>query len=221
GSRLSQGIQLQSSDWPNLSSVVPIRAINQVRPPSSFWAMGILQNPGRFSSQLRNALASKPFDVWSIPESDADPQDEDCSYDMEPQSYAGDSYVPMDEDAGDGAEADWAMETQSADDHDPEAVPDGAVDAPVSIGKCVSCLRDLDGRVLSVEHQFEKQNLWNDDMARGMKTMQGGYQDISVLREESAMLKKEVAMLRGQLNSLSKGSPATVRRPGRPRRDAE
>lgn len=102
--------------------------------------MGILQNP--FSRQLRTALASKPFDVWSIPESDALAQDEDCSYDMETQSYGGESYVPMDEDAGDGAEADWAMETQSADDHDPEAVPDGAVDAPVSIDKCVSCLKE-------------------------------------------------------------------------------
>lgn len=103
--------------------------------------MGILQNPGSFSSQLRNALASKPFDVWSIPESDAVAQDEDCSYDMETQSYAGESYVPMDEDAGDGAE-DWAMETQSVDDDGPEAEPEGAVDAPVSLGKCVSCLRE-------------------------------------------------------------------------------
>jgi hypothetical protein len=109
--------------------------------------MGILQDPGRFSSQLRKALASKPFDVWSIPESDVAPQDEDCFYDMETQSYAGESYVPMDEDAGDGdagdgAEADWAMEIQSSDDHSPGAEPDGAVDAPVSLGKCVSCLRE-------------------------------------------------------------------------------
>ncbi|KAJ5142507.1 uncharacterized protein N7515_001294 [Penicillium bovifimosum] len=104
--------------------------------------MGILQNPGRFSSQLRNALASKPFEVWSNPESDGDPQDRDRSDDMETESYAEESYVAMDGDAGDGVEADWAMETQSADDHDPEAVPDGAVDAPVSIGKCVSCLRE-------------------------------------------------------------------------------
>lgn len=73
-----------------------------------------------------------------------------------------------------------------------------------------------------MEDQWEKLNKWNDEMARGMKTMQGGYQEISVLREESAMLKKEVAMLRGQPNSLSKGSPVTGRRtPGRPRRDAE
>lgn len=69
-----------------------------------------------------------------------------------------------------------------------------------------------------MEHQFEKQNLWNDDMARGMKTMQGGYQEISALREESDLLKKEVAMLRDQLNSLSKSSPVTRRRPGRPKR---
>jgi polyhydroxyalkanoate synthesis regulator phasin len=66
----------------------------------------------------------------------------------------------------------------------------------------------------SVEHQFEKQNLWNDDMAQGMETMQGGYQEISALREEVARLREEV-------KSLSKGSPVTVRRPGRPRRAAE
>lgn len=114
--------------------------------------MGVLQNPGRFSSQLRNALASKPFDVWSIPESEALAQDEDCSYDMETQSFAGESYAPMDEDegggeagdgeAGDGAEADWAMETESADDHGAEAEPDGVCDAPVSIGKCLRCLKE-------------------------------------------------------------------------------
>jgi hypothetical protein len=104
--------------------------------------MDVLQNPGRFSSQLRNALASKPFDIWSIPESVALPQDEDCPYDMEIQPYTGESYMPMDEDTGDGAEADWDIETQSAVDHGSEAVPDGKVDAPVSIGKCVRCLRE-------------------------------------------------------------------------------
>lgn len=103
--------------------------------------MSVLQNPGRFSSQLRNALASKPFDVWSIPGSDSVPQDEDCSYGIEAQSNATESYVPMDEEVGDGVEADWAIEAQSADDHDPEAVAHRSGDAPISIDKCVSCLR--------------------------------------------------------------------------------
>ncbi|KAJ5346983.1 uncharacterized protein N7506_000236 [Penicillium brevicompactum] len=148
--------------------------------------MDIVQNP--FSRQLRTALASKPFDIWSIPGSDPLAQDEDCSYDMETQSCAGESYAPMDEDEGDGdagdrSDADWAMETQSADDHGPAADPNETFDAPVSIDS-------LDKRVRSMERQLEKQNPWNDDMARGMKTMQGGYQEVSMLREESAMLKK-------------------------------
>ena len=110
--------------------------------------MGIPQNPGssenhgRFSSQLRDALASKPSDIWSIPGSVADPQDEDCPYDMETQSYAGESYVPMDEDTGDGAEADWGMETQSVADHDPEAVLDLGAEQPLSMDKCVGCLKE-------------------------------------------------------------------------------
>ncbi|KAJ5593587.1 hypothetical protein N7537_010491 [Penicillium hordei] len=178
--------------------------------------MGILQksgsceNPGRFSSQLRYALASKlpkPFDVWSIPESVAI-QEEDCPYDMETQSYAGECHVPMDEDTGDGADGDWAMETQSVADDGPEAVQSGEADAPVSIG-------NLDRRARYVEIQLDEQNRWNDEIVRGMETIQGTYQEISALKEE-------VAILKDQLNSLSKDSPGTGRRPGRPpRRVAE
>ncbi|KAJ5593604.1 hypothetical protein N7537_010508 [Penicillium hordei] len=185
--------------------------------------MGILQNPGscenpgRFSSQLRDALASKlpkPFDVWSIPESVAI-QEEDCPYDLETRSYAGESHVPMDEDTGDGAEGDWAMDTQSVADDGPEAVHSGEADAPVSIGKCVRCLKDLDRRARYVEIQLDEQNRWNDEIVRGMETIQGAFQEISALKEE-------VAMLKDQLNSLSKDSPGTGRRPGRPpRRVAE
>lgn len=107
--------------------------------------MDIVQNP--FSRQLRTALASKPFDVWSIPGSDPLAQDEDCSYDMKTQSCAGESYAPMEEDegdgdAGDGADADWAMETQSADDHGPAVDPNDTFDDPVSIDKCVRCLNE-------------------------------------------------------------------------------
>ena len=93
---------------------------------------------GRFSSQLRDVLASRPrksFDVWSIPESVAAPQDEDCPYDMETQSYAGESQVPIDAGTGDEAEPDWIMETQSVADHGTEAVHDVETDTPVSIGK--------------------------------------------------------------------------------------
>lgn len=115
--------------------------------------MGILrhpvssENPSRFSNQLRNVLASKrahasnPFDVWSIPDSVAVPQDEDCPYDMDTQSDAGESHVPMDEDTGDGAEAYWAMETQSVADHGPEAVVDQRPEQPLSMDKCVKCLK--------------------------------------------------------------------------------
>ncbi|KAJ5454986.1 hypothetical protein N7530_012755 [Penicillium desertorum] len=194
--------------------------------------MGILQNPGscenpgRFSSQLRGALASKlpkPFDVWSIPESVAI-QEEDCPYDLETRSYAGESHVPMDEDTGDGAEGDWAMETQSVADDGPEAVHSGEADAPVSIGKPPSSV----GARLAKENryllqygyangnfQLDEQNRWNDEIVRGMETIQGAYQEISALKEE-------VAMLKDQMNSLSKDSPGTGRKPGRPpRRMAE
>ncbi|KAJ5483150.1 hypothetical protein N7530_002396 [Penicillium desertorum] len=204
--------------------------------------MGILQNPGscenpgRFSSQLRDALASKlpkPFDLWSIPESVAI-QEEDCPYDMETQSYAGESHVPMDEDTGDGAEGDWAMETQSVADDGPEAVHSGEADAPVSIGKCVRCLKEPPSSVSArlarkletcsnmdmlmeisryVEIQLDEQNRWNDEIVRGMETIQGAFQEISALKEE-------VSMLKDQLNSLSKDSPGTGRRPGRPPRRA-
>jgi hypothetical protein len=111
--------------------------------------MGILQHPGsgenlgRFSSQLRDALASKstkPFDVWSVPESAADPQDEDCPYEMESQSYAEESHMPMDEDMEDEADADWAAETKSVADRVPEAVHHGETGSPVSMGKCLRCL---------------------------------------------------------------------------------
>ena len=110
--------------------------------------MGILQHPGsgenlgRFSSQLRNALASKakPFDLWSIPESAAGAQDEDCPYEMESQTYAEESHMPMDEDMEYEADADWAAETKSVADHVPEAVHDGETGSPVSMGKCLRCL---------------------------------------------------------------------------------
>ncbi|OQD75562.1 hypothetical protein PENANT_c093G08111 [Penicillium antarcticum] len=184
--------------------------------------MGILQHPGsgedlgRFSSQLRDALASKakPFDLWSIPESAAGPQDEDCPYDMESQSYEGESHMPMDEDMEYEADAGWAVETKSVADHVPEGVHYGETGSPVSIGKCLRCLGDLNARVLSIEEQLEKQNFWNDDMGRGVESMQGGYQEISALREEVATLKE-------QLNALGRGSPGSGRKPGRPRRVAQ
>jgi hypothetical protein len=111
--------------------------------------MGILQHPGsgenlgRFSSQLRDALASKstkPFDLWSVPESAAGPQDEDCPYEMESQSYEGESHMPMDEDVEDEADADWAVETKIVADHVPETEHYGETGSPVSMGKCLRCL---------------------------------------------------------------------------------
>ncbi|KAJ5766671.1 uncharacterized protein N7511_004287 [Penicillium nucicola] len=184
--------------------------------------MGLFQQPGpgenlgRFSSQLRDALASKakPFDLWSIPESAAGPQDEDCPYEMESQSYAGESHVPMDEDIDYDADAGWAAETKSVADHVPEVVHHGETGAPVSMAKCLRCLGDLNARVQSIEEQLEKQNFWNDDMGRGVESMQAGYQEISALREE-------VATLKDQVNSLCRDSPGTGRKPGRPRRVAQ
>jgi hypothetical protein len=61
---------------------------------------------------------------------------------MESQSYAGESHVPMDEDMEDGADADWAMETQSVTDHVPETVRYGETGSPVSMGKCLKCLEE-------------------------------------------------------------------------------
>ncbi|OQE11177.1 hypothetical protein PENFLA_c079G02192 [Penicillium flavigenum] len=90
----------------------------------------------------------------------------------------------------------------------PEAVHSGEADAPVSI-----C--NLDRRARYVEIQLDEQNRWNDGIVQGMETIQGAYQEISALKEEVAMLKDE-------MNSLSKDSPGTGRRPGRPpRRVAE
>ncbi|KAJ5593468.1 hypothetical protein N7537_010372 [Penicillium hordei] len=196
---------------------------------------GSCGNPGRFSSQLRDALASKlpkPSDVWSIPESIAI-QEEDCPYDMETQSYAGENHVPMDEDTGDGAEGDWDMEAQSAADDGPEAVHSGEADVPVLIGKCSKEPPSSVGARLArkletcsnvdmlmeisryVEIQLDEQNRWNDEIVRGMETIQRACQEISAL-------KAELAMLKDQMNSLSKDSPGTGRRPGRPpRRVAE
>ncbi|KAJ6019372.1 hypothetical protein N7522_001439 [Penicillium canescens] len=184
--------------------------------------MGILQHPssgenrGRFSSQLRDALASKakPFDLWSIPESAAGPQDEDCPYEMESPSYTRERHMPMDEDMEDEADADWAAETSSVADRVPEAVHHGETGSPVSLRKCLRCLGDLNARVLSIEEQLEKQNFWNDNMGRGVESMQGGYQELSALREEVATLKE-------QLNALCRGSPGSGRKPGRPRRVAQ
>ncbi|KAJ6019458.1 hypothetical protein N7522_001525 [Penicillium canescens] len=175
------------------------------------------ENLGRFSGQLRDSLASKakPFDIWSVPDSPASPQDEeDCPYDMEAQSYAGESHVPMDEDIEDKADADWPMETQSAAGHVPEVVHYGETGSPVSMGKLLKCLGDLNVRVQSIEEQLEKQNFWNDNMGRGVESMQGGYQEISALREEVVTLKE-------QLNALCRGSPGSGRKPGRPRRVAQ
>ncbi|KAJ5471333.1 hypothetical protein N7530_008690 [Penicillium desertorum] len=67
----------------------------------------------------------------------------------------------------------------------------------------------LDRRARYVEIQLDEQNRWNDEIVPGMETIQGAYQEISALKEEVAMLKDE-------MNSLSKDSPGTGRRPGRP-----
>lgn len=106
--------------------------------------MGVLQRPGsgenlgRFSSRLRNTLASKakPFGLWSVPESAAGPQDEDCPYEMETQSYAEESQMLMDEDIEDEVDADWAK-IKSVPDRVPEAVYHGETGSRASMGKCL------------------------------------------------------------------------------------
>ncbi|KAJ5142462.1 uncharacterized protein N7515_001249 [Penicillium bovifimosum] len=184
--------------------------------------MGILhypvsgENHGPFSSRLRDALASKakPFDLWSVPESASGPQEEDCPYDMESQSSAEQTPMTMYKAMENEADADWAVETQTVPDHVPEAVHHGETGSPVSMDKFLRCLEDLNARLQSIEEQLEKQNVWNDEMDRGVKRMQGGYQDISALIEEVATLKE-------QLNARRRGSPGSGRKPGRPRRVAQ